>query len=72
MNLAKEPEEKVQENSELSEMKEAIVKLEQSVQELKEEVKKVRKKKQEKDIDFGTIGFWVCMMIIALGWFWGK
>ena len=72
MNLAKESEEKVQEKSELNEMKEAIVKLEQSVQELKEEVKKVRKKKQEKEIDFGTIGFWVCMTIIALGWFWGK
>ncbi|MDM5156792.1 phosphodiesterase [Bacillus sp. DX1.1] len=53
-------------------MKEAIVSLERTVQELKEEVKKVRKKKQEKDIDFGTIGFWVCMTIIALGWFWGK
>lgn len=72
MNLAKESEEKVQEKSELNAMKEAIVKLEQSVRELKEEVKKARKKKQEKDIDFGMIGFWICMIIIALGWFWGK
>ncbi|MEY8348831.1 phosphodiesterase [Bacillus cereus] len=72
MNLAKEPEEKVQENSELNEVKEAIVSLEETVQELKEEVKKLRKKKQKMDIDFGMIGFWACMIIIALGWFWGK
>ncbi|PFA22443.1 phosphodiesterase [Bacillus cereus] len=72
MNLAKEPEEKVQENSEMNEMKEVIVSLEKTVQELKEEVKKLRKEKQGKDVDFGTIGFWVCMTVIALGWFWGK
>ncbi|MCI0763895.1 hypothetical protein [Bacillus sp. TL12] len=45
MNLAKEPEEKVQEKNELNEMQDAIIKLEKSVQELKEEVKRVRKKK---------------------------
>lgn len=72
MNLAKEPEEKIQENSELNEMKEVIVSLEGTVQELKEEVKKLRKTKQKMDVDFGTIGFWVCMTVIALGWFWGK
>ncbi|PFN05757.1 MULTISPECIES: phosphodiesterase [Bacillus cereus group] len=72
MNLAKEPEGKVQENSEMNEMKEVIVSLEETVQELKEEVKKLRKEKQGKDVDFGTIGFWVCMTVIALGWFWGK
>ncbi|EEL48987.1 hypothetical protein [Bacillus cereus] len=72
MNLAKEPEEKVQENSEMNEMKEVIVSLEETVQELKEEVKKLRKTKQKMDVDFGTIGCWVCMTVIALGWFWGK
>ena len=53
-------------------MKEVIVSLEGTVQELKEEVKKLRKTKQKMDVDFGTIGFWVCMTVIALGWFWGK
>ncbi|MEH7458285.1 phosphodiesterase [Bacillus sp. JJ1127] len=70
MNLAKEAEENVQEKSELNEMKEAIVSLEQTVQELKEEVKKARK--QKKTFDFGEMGFWVCAIVIAIGWFWGK
>lgn len=31
---------------------------------------KVRKKK--KTFDFGEMGFWICAIVIAIGWFWGK
>ncbi|KEK22041.1 hypothetical protein [Bacillus gaemokensis] len=72
MNLTKEPEEKREDKIEMNEMKDTIVSLEQSVQELKEEVKKLRKKKQKKPFDVGDMGFWVCMTVIAIGWFWTK